>query len=211
MNYYEERKEEIKTTKGRQLTIELSDADVRRLCEKAGQSGLTVAELLQNFIGDLVDGTYSNGSDERICAQQWFERCWFDAAPNNTFLVYLLTVSNIESVLLLWNSIQENKLELEQNKAKLQSKELTIQDIHSIQEDIDYVKDEIKNDVDELEGIFEDYKKSGGTNASFDDEIEKVLQWQIEMDQFATTQTNGATNGSAKHTEMVKKVVKAVK
>ena len=28
----------------------------------------------ENFVGDLVGGTYSNGSDERDYADQWFER-----------------------------------------------------------------------------------------------------------------------------------------
>lgn len=46
--------------------MNLSDADVRRLAEKSGEGGLTISELLENFIGDLVDGTYSNGSDERM-------------------------------------------------------------------------------------------------------------------------------------------------
>ena len=55
--------------------MNLSDADVRRLAEKSGEGGLAISELLENFIGDLVDGTYSNGSDERMYAEQWYQRC----------------------------------------------------------------------------------------------------------------------------------------
>ena len=76
-SYHKDQKAEIITIKERAITLKLSDADVERIFKKAGATGLTVPELLQNFIGDLVDGTYSNGSDERDYAQRWFDRCWF--------------------------------------------------------------------------------------------------------------------------------------
>lgn len=82
--------EEIKTIKERTITLKLSDADCERIAKKAGKHSLTVGELLENFIGDLVGGTYSNGSDERDRAEQWFERCWFGMFPEETLLWYLL-------------------------------------------------------------------------------------------------------------------------
>lgn len=45
--------EEIKTIKSRNYNLNLSDADVERLAEKALSYGLTAAELLENFIGIL--------------------------------------------------------------------------------------------------------------------------------------------------------------
>ena len=33
-----------------------------------------------------MGGTYSNGSDERDYADQWFERCWFGMFPEPTLL-----------------------------------------------------------------------------------------------------------------------------
>ena len=59
MNFCEEQKREIETIKERIVKLELSDADCERISRKAGISGLTVSELLENFIGDLVNGTYS--------------------------------------------------------------------------------------------------------------------------------------------------------
>ncbi len=53
--------------------------------------GITVYQLLENFIGDLISGTYSNGSDERMLANKWFDRCWFSVEPRNTLLRHLLT------------------------------------------------------------------------------------------------------------------------
>ena len=88
MNYYKEQQKEIETIKERTITLKLSDADCERIARKAGRHGLTVANLLESFIGDLVDGTYSNGSDERHYAERWFERCWFGAFPEETLLKY---------------------------------------------------------------------------------------------------------------------------
>lgn len=93
MRRAETQKEEIATIRKRTITLELSDADCDRISRKAGENGLTVAELLQNFIGDLVDGTYSNGSDERRLAEEWFDRCWFAYQSDNTLLQYLINES----------------------------------------------------------------------------------------------------------------------
>ncbi|MEE0859385.1 MAG: molecular chaperone GrpE [Acutalibacteraceae bacterium] len=91
MKDYSNQKAEIATIKKRNISISLSDADCERLAIKAGTVGLTVDELLSNFIGDLVDGTYSNGSDERMYANDWYERCGFSFAPEETLLNFLLS------------------------------------------------------------------------------------------------------------------------
>ena len=78
---WEEQKKEIDTIKERTFQIRLSDADVKRIFDQAGKVNLSPEELLENFIGDLVDGTYSNGSDERMLAHEWFERCGFNFMP----------------------------------------------------------------------------------------------------------------------------------
>lgn len=50
MRDYSSQKIEIET-----ITVNLSNADVKRLAEKSGEGGLTISELLENFIGDLDD------------------------------------------------------------------------------------------------------------------------------------------------------------
>ena len=104
---------EISTICKRTLELELSDADVRRISEKAGGCGLTVEELIQSFIGDLVCGTYSNGSDERMYAQRWFERCGFDYCSEQSFLRYLILIGGLDCVLENWEDMQVNKAELD--------------------------------------------------------------------------------------------------
>ena len=114
MIFGEQQAEEIKTIKGRNITLQLSDADCDRLLALAGEHGLTVAELLQNFIGDLVDGTYSNGSDERMYAQSWFGRCGFGMFPENTLLRWLLQEGrDPDDFLTAW---EENELYKEDPK-----------------------------------------------------------------------------------------------
>lgn len=98
---------EIKTIKERIIKLNLSDADCERIAQKAGKHKLTVGELLENFIGDLVDGTYSNGSDERYYAEQWFERCWFGLFPDETLLKYLLDWDyNVDDFLTTYDKLK---------------------------------------------------------------------------------------------------------
>ena len=92
MSWGEEQKKEIETIRERKITVKLSDADCDRLARKCGEHGLTIGELIENFVGDLVGGTYSNGSDERDYADQWFERCWFGMFPEPTLLNHLLNL-----------------------------------------------------------------------------------------------------------------------
>ena len=66
MSWGEEQQKEIETIRERKITVKLSDADCDRLARKCGKHGLTIGELIENFVGDLVGGTYSNGSDEKV-------------------------------------------------------------------------------------------------------------------------------------------------
>lgn len=74
-----EKREAVKTIAGRSFTLQLSDMDMRRLKDLCDQHGITAETLLENFIYDLVDGTYSNGSDERDLAERWFQRTWMSS------------------------------------------------------------------------------------------------------------------------------------
>lgn len=74
-----EKREAEKTLAPRNFTLRLSDMDVARLDDLCDQHKITPEDLLQNFIWDLVDGTYSNGSDERDLAERWFQRTWMSS------------------------------------------------------------------------------------------------------------------------------------
>ena len=76
--------------KERQITISLSDSECNTLLNKCGEHGITINELFENFAGDLAGGSYTNGSDERMRAGKWFDRCWFGMFPEKTLLNHLL-------------------------------------------------------------------------------------------------------------------------
>lgn len=126
----ETKKDENTVLKERNITVKLSDADCDSLVRKCGECGLTVGELLENFIGDLIDGTCSNGSDERDLADQWFERCWFGMYTEQTLLNHLLD----------FGYDPEDYLELLDN-------------IKTIKEDIKITEKNIAEPSDEWKGI----------------------------------------------------------
>ena len=72
------------------LEIDLSDNVADRLLKLTGAHGMTISELVNNLLNDLVDGEQSNGSDERDLAERWFLRCSFGMFPDETFLRFLI-------------------------------------------------------------------------------------------------------------------------
>lgn len=173
MNFRAEQQKEIETIRERTMKLKLSDADVQRLWERAGNVGLSVTELLENFIGDLVCGTYSNGSDECRLASEWFDRCWFGMFPDKTFLSYLIDCGSVESVWGLYDDIKTFVEELEYSD--------THKDEFS-EEEIENLKEELNHSQKELDDYFKEFqdwaKEEKGT---LEEEIVKVLKWHDEM------------------------------
>ena len=83
--------------------------NIIRKGRKSGKVGLSIGELFENFVADLICGTHTNGSDERMYIKQWFDRCYFSIMPEETFLSYLLEMREIDSVLECWEILQELK------------------------------------------------------------------------------------------------------
>ena len=132
-------------------------------CQEEQQEEIeTIGELIENFAGDLVGGTYSNGSDERDYADQWFERCWFGMIPKPTLLNHLLcwgydpkdylnAMDNIETA-------KEEKKYLEEHP-----------------EEASYLDDDIADWEEELKSMREDWKPENEPN--MDEEIERIKKW----------------------------------
>lgn len=169
MIYGDEQRKEIETIAERTLILKLSDADCKRISEKAGAVGMTVAQLLESFIGDLVDGTYSNGSDERMYADEWFNRCGFAMFPDCTFLRWLIERDSLDEVLGLLDDIQEAKAELADGDASADGWEPGVRE--ELLEDIDCWQKEIEEHWVE----YTIRPKFG--HGSFEEEIKKVLDW----------------------------------
>lgn len=151
---------EIKTIRKRTFHLELSDADIERLAIKAAQAGLTIEDLLQSFIGDLVCGTYSNGSDERMYAQDWYDRCWFGSyAPATSLLQHLARNDAVNEALDL-------REQLRSLLGELVDEDLTPEERSEVEEDIKRLRKELA----ELYGPFTDPA-----------ELQKVLDWHTKL------------------------------
>lgn len=174
----EQQQNEIKTIRKRVLELKLSDEDVKRISEKAGAVGLSVAELIENFIGDLVCGTYSNGSDERMYAEQWFERCGFGMFPENTFLRYLVEWGGgVDNVIALWEDIQSAEEEIAHIEAEPEE--------YEPDEKAAYEED-IKDFRERLDEYWKEYaeQKKDEKHGTFDEEMKKVIEWWQEYQRF---------------------------
>ncbi len=161
--------EAFELSKRRNMTLILPDDDIDALCKKAGKYQLTVSQLIENFISDLIEGSKTNGSDERMYAQQWFERCWFSTLSEKTFLSYLIDFDQIDSVIEMWEELQYYKRQDELDE---------------------YAKEEKEVLQEELEEMFKDYREwySEPEDATLEDGMEKVAAWSKERE--------GLINGS---------------
>ena len=171
MNYINEQKKEISTIKERQFAIKLSDADVERLYKKSGTAGLTPEELLENFVGDLVCGTYTNGSDERMYAEQWFDRCGFSLGEKKSFLGYILYWGYYDDASELLDDIDETKSDI----AALDEND------KEYDEDKEFFEAIIDERQQELDDYFEEYCDSNLNHGSYSDEIQKVTEFRKKL------------------------------
>ena len=64
-------------TRRRNFRLELSDEDVRSFTDKCRDDGTTPEEVLEGFINDLIGGSQTRGSDERMLARQYYDRCGY--------------------------------------------------------------------------------------------------------------------------------------
>ena len=87
----------------REITLELTEEEAKLLSDTAAGYGLTAAELLQNFIADLTNIDYTNGSDERMYANQYVERCGFSWMNNNLLKHLIDSYYEVENFLTAWD------------------------------------------------------------------------------------------------------------
>lgn len=162
----EEKKERI-------IKVKLSDEDCDRLTRKCGEYGLTIGELIENFVGDLVGGSYSNGSDERMYVEQWFERCWFGMFPEPSLLNHLLC----------WGYDPEDYLDTMGNieTAKEEKEYLEEHPEEADEEEVSYLDDDIAMWEEELKDMREDWKPE--KEPDMDEEIELIKKWVKEREE----------------------------
>lgn len=160
------------TIKERTISIMLSDEDCERLSVLCGRHGLSAGSLIENFIGDLIGSSRSNGSDERAFAQRWFERCWFGMDPEYTLLNHFLS----------WGFEPEEYLKLLDNIAGAY-KDKEYFEKHpdeTTEEEIRFLLDDIEGWTEELKEMEEDWKPENTPN--MEEEIALIRSWVEEKE-----------------------------
>lgn len=164
----ERQKREIETIREKNIKVELSVADCDRLTILCGKHGLTVGELFAQFAGDLVCGTYSNGSDECYMARTWFDRCGFGMCQKETLLMFLLKSGyDVEEFLYLLDNIESAEADLgdyQNNPEKFD------------EEEIEYAKVDLEDWKEEYHDFIEEYMGKY-PEADLAEEIRAVREW----------------------------------
>lgn len=167
MNYNKEKQEERKK---RLIEVKISDENCERISRLCGQHGLTIESLFENFIEDLVCGTYSNGSDECDLIERWFNRCWFGMFPEETLLKWVLDEDiDVKRFLELPDDIKNTYEELK--CVEEHPEEYGEGEIECLKEDIEYWEQELNEYKTEYQ------KKRMDDNVNWEKEVEEVREW----------------------------------
>lgn len=142
------------------VELRLNDSEEERLKLKAAQGGLSVSELLTKFAHDLIHGSQTSGSDERLYANGWYDRCGFTYGENS-FLSNLAWDHVVEEYLEIWQKLKESRTALADKE----------------NEDI---KEDILVDIEEYESeLQEAYRIYGGTGDWEKEMAEVERKWVI--------------------------------
>lgn len=201
---------DIKTMKPRKFILNLSDSDIKKLCFEAGKRGITPEEIIENFVFDLVNGTYTNGSAERNYINHWIERCGFVGMEQN-FIHYLLEENLIEEVYevfvrknFLEESIAKSKSKLESGimKSHVSQASYTWKDLvngdgspcfssqeeweNSVHEDIKFEQADLEAEQEYLSDIWGKFISwTDMEGLQYNEEIKKVVDWIENIDHLA--------------------------
>lgn len=158
--------------KERNITVNLSDVDCEKLVRKCGMHGLTVGEMIENFVSDLIGSIHSNGNDESMYANKWLGRCWFGISPETTFLNHLLC----------WGYDPEDYLNAMDNieTAKEEKKYLEEHPGEADEEEVSYIDDDIADWEEGLKKMRKNWKPEKEPNMEKENEI--IRKWLDEKE-----------------------------
>ena len=153
------------------FNLELLKADYMDVCKLSAVYGVSVEELLENFLCDLVYGKGSNGSDECYHARKWFDRCWFgmNAEATNTFLKYLIENADVDDFIERYQHLKECEEELE----NWTEQHLELEEAEALQKEIDYQREIVKE-------YYADYMKEVDKPESYEDGAAAIMKWADE-------------------------------
>lgn len=154
------------------VKVKLPEADCEQLAKLCGLYGLTVGELFEQFVSDLVNGTFSDGSDERNMARGWFERL-FGKCSKETLLQHLLFQDYIIIDFLdIVDLLEDGKKTLD-NAEKDKSNKYD-------KEEIDFLKDDIVMWERQYHEFIDGFVKLC-PEADINEQINMVRKWYKEI------------------------------
>ena len=103
-------------TKKRTFSLELTDKETTAFIEMCYRDGTTPAEVLEGFICDLTGVERTRGSDERMDADQYYERCGygsFFSGEYRTFTQWLLEEYRLDDIVEALGDIKDLEEEVQ--------------------------------------------------------------------------------------------------
>ena len=152
-------------------SIRLPIDDWKSLMRKCGEYGISIEELFQSFIEDLVDGIYSNRSDVRMYAEQWLRSAY---QPDNSLLSWLFYdyIGDVDGFVDLLENIDTGKRELIYYAEHPEEYN---------EEEIEFLQTDMLDWEDTLRECKADYLKYN-PSADWDIEVKKVKDWYRNYD-----------------------------
>ena len=161
-------------TKKRAFTLELTDEDTAEFIRKCYQDGTTPAEVLEGFINDLIAGSRTRGSDERMYSQQYYERCgygFFFPGEYRTFTQWILEECRIDGIREALDDVktfEEEIAYLKEHPDECEEGEL---------EDLEA---ELKGSTEDIERYYQEYTEGTRKPDSLEEGIKGVREY-LEM------------------------------
>lgn len=164
-------------TKKRAFNLELTDTETAAFIEKCFRDGTTPAEVLEGFICDLTGAERTRGSDERMYAGQYYERCgygFFFSGEYRTFTQWLLREYGDYSLKEIIDSLDDIKT-LEEEIAYLKEhpdecEEGELEDLEA----------EIKGSTEDIERYYQEYTEGTTKPETLEEGIKGVREY-LEM------------------------------
>lgn len=96
----------IKTEKYR-FEIPLTELEAKKLCLLAESYGTDPTSLLSSFVADLTCSDRRDGADECMVANEWLDRAMYWPEMPYTFIHFLTSTNQLESVLMTRDLIRD--------------------------------------------------------------------------------------------------------
>ena len=160
----------------RSVVLELSDKDCEGILSICGSHGITLSELLENFIHDLTGGSRSNRSDERELADQYISRCWFTILAEDTMLKFLLLFYGpgvAADFVDIYDSIEQAKKDLEAYEKDPQKFD---------EEEIQFSKEDLENWQEQYNSFISEYREIFHLDINAEKEIAIMHKWYEERE-----------------------------